>query len=196
MRVYPKGFPYRRPEEEKIAEKILGAAVLGTTLLVSPIAGAAAFFLGAGATRYLFRKSDFNREIKRLQKKKYVALTKTEKGWIIKILRRGLRRYKEIQMMHLQLVKNKAWDGKWRLFIFDIPENMRSRRDSLREKLKSLGLYNIQRSVFAYPFDCRKELEFVSDYYSLERFTTYAEVSYTDIDKELKRYFKALKILL
>lgn len=194
MKAYPKGSPYR-PEEEKIAEKILGAAVLGTTVLVSPIAGAAIFLLGVGTASYLFRKKDFNREVKRLQKKRYVALTKTEKGWLVRILKKGQARYREIQMANLRLPKNAKWDGKWRLFIFDIPEKIRSRRDSLREKLKNLGLYNIQRSVFVYPFDCRKELEFVADYYGLARFTTYGELSYTDIDKELKKYFKTLKIL-
>lgn len=194
MRAYPKGEPYR-PEEEKIAEKILGAAVVATTVLVSPALGIAGFFLGYGALTYLFRKSDFNREVKRLQKKGYVALTKTEKGWLIKILKKGRRRYKEIELANLKLSKNQKWDGLWRFFVFDIPEKMRSRRDSLREKLKSLGLYNMQRSVFVYPFDCRKELEFVANFYDLDKYTTYAEVNYTDIDQELKKYFKSLKII-
>ncbi|MBI4050405.1 MAG: hypothetical protein HY396_00295 [Candidatus Doudnabacteria bacterium] len=194
MRAYPKGAPYR-PEEEKIAEKILGAAVLGTTVLISPIAGIAAFFLGIGVASYIFRKSDFNREAKRLQKKGYVALTKTEKGWLVKILKKGRQRYKEIELANLRLPRNRRWDGKWRLFIFDIPEEIRSRRDSLRQKLKSLGIYNIQRSVFAYPFDCRKELEFIAGYYNVQKFTTYAEADYIDIDRELKKHFRSLKIL-
>lgn len=194
MRAYPKGQPYK-PVEEKIAETILGAMVVSTVVTVSPVAGIAGFFLAVGAVPYLFRKNDFNREVRRLQKKKYVALTKTEKGWLVKILKKGRRRYTEIQMANLRLPKNREWDQKWRLFIFDIPEKIRSRRDSLREKLKSLGFYNIQRSVFVYPFDCQKELEFIANYYNLEQFTTYSEVSHTDIDRELRKYFKSLKIL-
>lgn len=192
----PRRAPFpQQPVEEKIAEHILGAAVIATTLLVSPVVGAAGFFLGMAGARYLFRKSDFSREVKRLQKKGYVALTKTEKGWLVKILKKGRRRYKEIQMENLQLPLPEEWDGKWRLFIFDIPEELRDKRDYLRRKLKGLGLYNIQRSVFAYPYDCRTELEFVSNYYNLAKYTTYAEVSYTDIDKELKKHFKMVKIL-
>ncbi|TSA46581.1 hypothetical protein D4R52_00225 [bacterium] len=194
MRAYPKGQP--KSVERRIAENILGAAVLGTTLIVSPLAGAATFFLVLGAGSYLFRKSDFNREVKRLQRNGYVALTKTEKGWMIKILERGRARYKQIEMANLELLKPKKWDGKWRMFVFDIPEEIRGRRDSLRRKLKDLGLYNIQRSVFVYPFDCRKELEFVAGYYNLAKFTTYAEISYTDIQQGLKKYFKTMKILV
>ena len=165
------------------------------TVAVSPLTGAAGLLVVVGAGQYLFRKSDFNREVKRLQKKGYVALTKTEKGWFVKILEKGRRRYKEIEMANLQLPRSRKWDGKWRLYIFDIPEDMRAQRDYLRRKLKTLGLFNIQRSVFAYPFDCQKELKFVGEYYDIEKFTTYAEVSHTDIDRELTKHFKVNKIL-
>jgi DNA-binding transcriptional regulator PaaX len=164
-------------------------------VLASPLVGSGVFLLGVGALSYLFRKSDFNREAKRLQKKGYVALTKTEKGWLVKILKKGRQRYEEIEMANLRLSKSQKWDGKWRLFIFDIPEELRYQRDYLRRKLKELGLYNIQRSVFAYPYDCRNELDFVGDYYNIGKYATYAEVNNIDIDKELKKHFKLNKIL-
>jgi len=192
MRAYPKGPP--KPEEEKIAEIILGAAVVATTLLVSPVAGMIVFFPIVGAGGYFFRKKDFNREIKRLEKRGFIALTKTPKGYRIRLLEKGKRGYQKTQMRGLKLPAGK-WDGKWRLFIFDIPEKYRAERDYLRKKLKNLGLCNIQRSVFVYPHDCRKELQFVANYYNIEEYTTYAEVNYIDIEKELRRYFKAKKLL-
>jgi len=194
MKVYPRGRPYRIIEE-KIAENILGAGVMGATLALSPIAGAVVYLLGIGAAGYLFRKRDFNREVKRLEKKGYIALTKTEKGRMIKILKKGKRRYNQIQIENLRLTNSPRWDQKWRLFIFDIPEKRRSYRDSLRRKIKKLGMYNIQRSVFAYPYDCRKELRLITEYYGLDKYTTYAEVIYSDIDRELHKHFKSLKIL-
>ncbi|OGE77775.1 MAG: hypothetical protein A2751_01835 [Candidatus Doudnabacteria bacterium RIFCSPHIGHO2_01_FULL_46_14] len=185
---------FHKPVEEKFAETILAAA-LGGIAMVSPVAAVVGVFAVVGAGHYLFRQKDFNHEVRRLKRKGYVALTKTENGWIVRILNKGKARYRKIQMSNLQLAKSGEWDRKWRLFIFDIPEDMRHERDYLRRKLKQLDLYNIQRSVFAYPFDCRKELSFVADYYNIEKYTTYAEVSYTDIDKELKRHFTAKKIL-
>jgi|SRR3989344_4949799 len=196
MLVYPKGQTHKQPIEKRIAEHILGALVIGTTLAVGPVAGVVGFFVAVGAGHLMFRKSAFNREVKRLKKNGYVALTKTDKGWIVKLLEKGRRRYTEIEMANLRLSKPvHQWDGKWRVFIFDIPEEIRSKRDSLREKLKSLGLYNIQKSVFIYPYDCRKELDFVAGYYDLGKYTTYGELSYTDIGRELKKHFKSLKIL-
>ena len=193
MRAYPKKRPYK-PEKERIAEKILGAAVIATTLSVSPIAGAAVYFLAAGASTYLFSKRDLNRAVKRLEKRGYIALTKTPKGYVVRLLAKGKLGYKKIRLHNLRLSTGK-WDGKWRLFIFDIPEKFRDERDYLREKLKTLGLYNIQRSVFVYPYDCRRELAFIANYYKIEEYTTYAEADYIDIDKELKRYFKFKRLM-
>jgi DNA-binding transcriptional regulator PaaX len=189
-----KAFRKPRPVETQIAETILGTLVIGTTILFSPVAGAAAFGASVATGGYLFRKRDFNREIKRLEKRGFIALTKTPKGYLVKILEKGRRGYQKTQLRDLKLLREK-WDGKWRLFIFDIPEDQKADRDYLRKKLKNLGMYNIQRSVFAYPYDCRKELSFVADYYKVEKYTTYAEVSRIDIDKELKHHFKTNKVL-
>lgn len=193
MRAWRKGERHRAVEE-KIAEKILGAAVIGTTVLISPLAGTVGFFLAVGAMSYLFRKSDFNREVKRLEKKEYLALTKTEKGWLLRITEKGKRRFQKIQIKNMVLPSPKTWDGKWRLLIFDIPEKYRYERDAMRQKLKSLGLYNIQRSVFVYPHDCQAQLELIADSYLLDKYCTYLETSFIDIDKELRRHFNLHKI--
>ena len=73
--------------------------------------------------------------------------------------------------------------------MFDIPEKSKLARNLLRRKLKNLGMYNIQRSVFAYPHDCRQELNFIAEHYGIGKYCTYAEVSYSDIDKELRKFF-------
>ncbi len=183
-------YPRYEPEGVKIAEKIIKVLFLGLAVpafLASPFG---LYYLAKGAMRYYFRKSDFRREIKRLQKKGYVALTKTPDGWMIRLLRKGKQRYRRIQFENLKLSSGKVWDKKWRLFVFDIPEKQRILRDLLRRKLKRLGLHNIQRSVFVYPYNCRKELEFISEYYGLTKYTSYFEASVTDLDKELRQHFK------
>lgn len=40
------------------------------------------------------------------------------------------------------------WDGKWRIVIFDIPENKRRVRDLFRRRLKEWGFKNWQQSVW------------------------------------------------
>lgn len=54
--------------------------------------------------------------------------------------------------------KETLWDGKMRLIIFDIPNTQTYARNVLRHLLKVKGCYPLQRSVWAYPFACKKEL--------------------------------------
>src|SRR3989338_4841587 len=180
MLVYPKGRNTKPPVEKKIAETILGALVIGTTLAAGPIAGTAGFFIAVGAEHLLFRKRDFSRETKRLQKQGYIALTKTDKGLILKILAKGRERYRQMEIAKLKISKPDHWDGKWRLFIFDVPEQYRSARDMMRTKMKDLALYHIQRSVLVYPYDCRSALEQIAEYYELAKYATYVETNFID----------------
>ncbi|MFH1968079.1 MAG: hypothetical protein ABIJ84_01690 [bacterium] len=54
--------------------------------------------------------------------------------------------------------KDKKWDGKWWAIIFDIPEVTRKNRNFLRRELKMIGLREVQKSVWIFPFDIEKEL--------------------------------------
>lgn len=177
--------------KNKFAKNILITLALGAGgALVTMNPAGAAYFIIHGAIVLALKDRNFKHEIKRLKKKGYVALTKTERGIAVKLLKKARNRLKGIILEDIALPKEKKWDGKWRLFTFDIPEKYRLARNMLRRKLKNLGMYNMQRSVFVYPHDCGKDLEFIVDYYGVERYATYAEVSYIDIDKELRKYFK------
>lgn len=55
------------------------------------------------------------------------------------------------------------WDGKWRVILFDIPQEMSRQRVALRRKLRWLGLSPLQKSVFVFPYPCAEEVgEFAS----------------------------------
>ena len=60
------------------------------------------------------------------------------------------------------IIKNKKrvqrWDGKWWAIIFDIPEANRKERAFLRRELKLIGLRELQKSVWIFPFNIEKEL--------------------------------------
>lgn len=45
-------------------------------------------------------------------------------------------------------IDNVPWDGKWRIVMFDIPENKRVIRDSFRRKLKEWKFKRWQQSVW------------------------------------------------
>ncbi|PIQ74275.1 MAG: hypothetical protein COV85_03025 [Candidatus Portnoybacteria bacterium CG11_big_fil_rev_8_21_14_0_20_44_10] len=89
----------------------------------------------------------------------------------------------------LELSKQQKWDGRWRFIIFDIPEKKKAARDALRRKFNKLGMLQLQKSVFVYPFDCKKEIDFVSDFFGVANDILYLESKVYEVEEDLKSFF-------
>lgn len=87
-----------------------------------------------------------------------------------------------------QYQKERNWDGLWRLVIFDIPENIRYKRNILRQKLKDLGFGRLQASVWISPYDFQEIVEKVIDFYFLNRFVVWFESKDLTMGKSLKDF--------
>jgi DNA-binding transcriptional regulator PaaX len=95
-------------------------------------------------------------EIKGDGKQIYISLTE-----------KGRKKAGYMQIDALDIKKPKVWDKKWRIVIFDISELKRVYREAFRGKLKELGFYQLQKSVWIHPFDCRAEIELLRDFFGL-----------------------------
>jgi len=82
---------------------------------------------------------------------------------------RGLRRINFIRLEKLKL-ENKKRDGLWRIIIFDVPEKNRSARELLRSKLLDFECYQLQKSVYATPYVCEKEVNEIARILNISRF--------------------------
>ena len=83
-----------------------------------------------------------------------------------KFTKNGIRWFEESKLKYLKL-KTVKWDQKWRVVIFDIPQEMHNQRNWLRKKLRNLGFYMVQKSVFAFPYPCEEELADICSYLSV-----------------------------
>ncbi|MEK7513447.1 MAG: PaaX family transcriptional regulator C-terminal domain-containing protein [Patescibacteria group bacterium] len=54
--------------------------------------------------------------------------------------------------------KNEAWDGFWRLVIFDVAEAERQKRDELRRELVKMGFGRLQNSIYISAFEFQPQL--------------------------------------
>jgi len=75
-----------------------------------------------------------------------------------KFTKKGTTWYKKLSFKYFK-IKHKKWDKKWRVVIFDIPKEFDKKRDIFRGKLKELGFYMLQKSVFIFPYSCENELK-------------------------------------
>lgn len=105
-----------------------------------------------------YKKSYFTHTIWRMIKRNEIIREKNEKkNTILRLTEIGKTKIKN--KFPLLYLKNKRWDEKWRLVLFDIEERTKLIRDSLRRKLKQLGFAPLQKSVWISPFDFLKEFE-------------------------------------
>ena len=92
-----------------------------------------------GGWEYPLKKSDLAKAIKRLRDSGIVEEVKLSKDIILRLTTSG---------EELVGQEPKAWDGKWRIVIFDIPDQKRIIRNLFRRNLKKWGFKHLQKSVW------------------------------------------------
>ncbi|OGF82849.1 hypothetical protein A3B18_02110 [Candidatus Giovannonibacteria bacterium RIFCSPLOWO2_01_FULL_46_13] len=102
---------------------------------------------------------------------------------------RGKARWLRYKLKDIKLSRQKRWDRKWRMVLFDIQESKKKTRDALRRKLKEIGFLEFQKSVFVYPYPCRDEINFIINFFDVAEFVYYLETEISP-DDLLKKNFK------
>lgn len=143
--------------------------------------------------RRKLKKEKDKRILERLRKQKLIILKEKEDGkFVVELTEKGKRKVKEIQFENLKIEKPKKWDKKWRIVIFDIPIEKNRARDALREKLKELGFYQLQKSVLVYPYPCEKEIQFLCELFNITPYVTIIVAENISNETKLKKHFKLL----
>jgi len=93
------------------------------------------------------------------------------------------------QLLGIKIKKPKDWDNLWRIVIFDIPERHRAFRDIFRSHLKAIGFYELQHSVFIFPFLCKKEILTLVKLYHAEDYVRFITAKDIDNENVLKKKF-------
>ncbi len=128
--------------------------------------------------------------IKRLNQKRLIELVEKSGELYIKVTTDGKRLIRSFNYDNLILYKPKKWDKKWRLVIFDIPNKKNKERRALSKKLKEIGFYPLQESVFIYPYECRDEIDFICEFLLIGRYVNYCIVESLDKrEGDLRRIF-------
>ena len=119
-----------------------------------------------------------------LKKTGYIDFSRLgERNYSIKLTNKG-------KIKLLENSKDNKADGKWRVLSFDIPENMRRKRDLFRRSIKRIGFKQVQKSLWVCPFCKADEVKLAIDEYDLNQFVAYMIVVETDIENYLKGLFR------
>jgi DNA-binding transcriptional regulator PaaX len=102
----------------------------------------------------------------------------------------GRKRAGRYQIDDLEIKKTKSWDKKWRILIFDIQDKHKIKREALRGKLKDLGLFQLQKSVWVCPYNFKNEIKILRDFFGLTNAEMKIIVSNEiEDDKSIRAFF-------
>jgi len=106
------------------------------------------------------RPSQFKIFLDKLKKKRLITLGGEE----IRLSNKGLKLVQEIKVRDIEISKPDKWDGIWHLVSYDIPVFENHNRDLFRATLKRWGFYQIQKSLWVFPYSCKEEIAVLADY--------------------------------
>ncbi len=140
----------------------------------------------------LINQRKLNEEIRKLYGSKLVDFKEnSDKSSTLVLTKKGKLKALNFHFEKMK-IRRDNWDGKWRIVIFDIPEKLRRGRDALRDKLKKLGFYELQKSVFVFPYKCEDELDFIIEFFDLRKYVRYGTLDFIDNELHLEKIFKLL----
>lgn len=168
--------------------QVLAAA--GTIGLLFAFPGAAAGISALVLGRKSYPRWQTKQIIGQLSRQKFVEIKYNNDDTVtVKITHKGMLRALTYRLDAMELKKPKAWDRKWRVVIFDIPEKYKRVREIFRMRLRQLGLYQLQESVYISPYRCFDEIEFLRELYGVAFTVKYLLVDKVEDDEFLKDRF-------
>lgn len=154
----------------EIGKQILKYLIIGggLFLILSSPAGTRRLLKQIPKELKKYKKAQLLRALSKLKERNQVTHIMEQENIItINITSDGKKYLKKFDFDNLSIQRPKIWDKKWRLVIFDIPEDKKLAREALRQKLKDLGLIKLQDSIWVTPFSCEKEINLIKSVFNL-----------------------------
>jgi DNA-binding transcriptional regulator PaaX len=129
---------------------------------------------------------EFGQAVNRMRSRQLLEITEKNNQRFIKLTQEGQL---TVLFVKAKVQKPREWDGKWRLIIFDIPENSKEQRSILRGLLRDNNFCKLQASVYISPYPLNREAVSYLSRSGLSEYIRILKVEEMDSDKELlKRY--------
>ncbi len=138
------------------------------------------------------KKKQISRSMKILEKKKLIFIKKEKDKVYTHLSENGKKIVLQYSLKKILALKKKKkkWQGLWFIVFFDIPEKERVKRDYLRKFLKFIGFYPYQKSVYIYPFECKKEVDLIKKIIEGGRYLNYVVAKEIEDETKYKKIFQ------
>jgi DNA-binding transcriptional regulator PaaX len=141
-------------------------------------------------THEIQQRKKLSQALWRLKKDRLIITSQKQDGtFVVELTEKGKRKVREFQFADLVIKIPKKWDGIWRIVVFDIPNKRNAGREALRNKIKELDFYQLQKSVWAFPSPCEAEIEFITELFRLYPYVQIIEATKIKSDAKLRKYY-------
>jgi len=172
----------------------IGLTAFMSFALIAPNALQALKLLGLGKKKENRQKYYIDMAIEKLCKRGLIeTITKANGEKCARLTPEGKKSLLKFEFEGLSKQKPKKWDGKYRVVIFDIKENVRFSRDDLRYMLLKFGFVRLQNSVWVYPYPCEGAVNLLKTYLEIGDEVIYMAVESIENDSWLRKEFNLPK---
>lgn len=136
------------------------------------------------------KKKVFYSTFYRLKNQGLIKMDYQGKQLYISLTEEGKKKAGKYQIDNLEIKKPIRWDGRWRILIFDIKDKYKLKREALRGKLKELGLFQLQKSVWICPYEFKKEIDIIKGFFNFGKDELISiNASEIDNDSDARAFF-------
>jgi len=127
--------------------------------------------------------------IERMKQKKLVRIYHKDGADIVEITELGKKKVLSYDLENIKINRPKKWDGYWRVVIFDVPEKNKKARRALNFKLNNMEFFPLQKSVFVCPFECKDEIDFVTEFFGIKKYVRFVLAKNIENDEFIRSYY-------
>lgn len=175
-----------------VSQEILRSLLKGGAFVLA--AQSPRFWMKAYAGKFHslgFRDQEVRDAFAYLRRKNLLYTEKRGKQVYIRLTQEGEQEAGKFQINKLVIPRQRKWDKRWRLIVFDIPEKLKIKREAFRGKLKELGFLQLQKSIWVYPYPCEKQVKLLREFFTLTpEHLRVLEVEKIEEDSLLRKFFK------
>ncbi|KKU81896.1 MAG: hypothetical protein UY07_C0007G0050 [Parcubacteria group bacterium GW2011_GWA1_47_8] len=176
-------------ERGELAKEILTGLATGGFIALCIVAPGLTHIAKLFKTKGARDKYRITQAVRGLQQKKLVRIKRKNGQDVIEITEFGKKRVLAYNLDTLHIKPLKKWDRRWHLITFDIPETQKYARRAVSAKIKEIGMYPLQKSIFVSPYLCKREVDFVGEFFGVRKHIIYIEATDIENAEKVRRHF-------
>lgn len=139
------------------------------------------------------RRREARRIARYMRQQKLISIQPADgDNFKITLTEKGKTRSKQARFDRLEIDRGN-WDEKWRVVMFDIPEQHKTTRDYISRHLRLIGFKPLQRSVFIYPYPVDEFVALLNEIFpEVENHLNYMTAEDIDQHNKLVKQFASI----